>query len=90
MNNVGGGSGNDVLIGDAMPNVLAGGAGLDTLIGGGGFDSLHGGDGDDCLDGGAVGNGWATGDDVLTAGPATTLNGGMGSTPDRRAGIDRF
>ena len=69
MNNVGGGSGNDVLIGDAMPNVLAGGAGLDTLIGGGGANRLDGGADDDWLVGGDVDGTAGDGDqDILTGG----------------------
>src|SRR5262245_15259350 len=43
--NVFGGSGNDVLTGDAEPNSLAGGAGLDSLDGGAGNDFLEGGGG---------------------------------------------
>ena len=69
VNNVGGGSGNDVLIGDAMPNVLAGGAGLDTLIGGGGANRLDGGADDDWLVGGDVDGTAGDGDqDILTGG----------------------
>ncbi len=55
------GSGNDVLIGDALDNIvqgnagddqLFGNAGNDRLFGGIGSDQLFGGDGDDLLDGG--------------------------------------
>jgi hypothetical protein len=65
-----GGSGDDILIGDAFANVLignagnnilVGGAGNDTLIGGPGRDLLIGGLGSDQLDGGA-------GDDILIGG----------------------
>jgi Ca2+-binding RTX toxin-like protein len=41
--NLTGGSGNDVLIGDALGNILAGGAGADVLYGQGGDDVLIGG-----------------------------------------------
>lgn len=41
--NLTGGSGHDILKGDALANVLAGGAGADELNGGGGKDSLTGG-----------------------------------------------
>ncbi|MGE7957047.1 serralysin family metalloprotease [Pseudomonas sp. NPDC089530] len=42
-----GGSGNDLLIGNAVANLLEGGAGNDILYGGGGGDSLWGGAGAD-------------------------------------------
>ncbi|RAI72583.1 serine 3-dehydrogenase [Pseudomonas fluorescens] len=42
-----GGSGNDLLIGNAMANLLEGGAGNDILYGGGGGDTLWGGAGAD-------------------------------------------
>lgn len=51
--NVYGGSGNDVLTGDAKANLLYGADGADTLSGGGGADYLDGGAGVDTLDGGA-------------------------------------
>ncbi len=47
--NVFGGRGNDVLIGNSEDNVLVGGQGNDTLIGGGGLDHLDGGMGNDQL-----------------------------------------
>lgn len=50
--NLVGGSGNDVLTGNDIANILTGGAGNDTLIGNGGGDTLVGGAGDDRLDGG--------------------------------------
>src|SRR5262249_6542981 len=50
--NVTGGSGDDVLVGDASNNVLMGGAGNDVLLGGAGSDTLRGGDGRDLLVGG--------------------------------------
>lgn len=47
-----GGSGNDVLVGDAQANHLIGGDGKDILIGGGGADIEIGGAGDDVMIGG--------------------------------------
>lgn len=86
--NVGGGLGNDTLIGienlrggdfsdsltgDGNANILMGGKGDDTLAGAGGNDTLEGGDGDDLLTGGA-------GDDILF--------GGYSSGVDALAGHD--
>ncbi|WP_234461617.1 beta strand repeat-containing protein [Stutzerimonas stutzeri] len=48
--NVTGGSGNDVLIGDTNANRLDGGAGDDTIVGAAGSDTLIGGLGTDTLD----------------------------------------
>ena len=45
-----GGSGDDVLIGDDADNTLIGGEGRDTIVGGGGSDVLDGGDQDDTID----------------------------------------
>ena len=47
-----GGSGDDLLIGNAAANGLMGGAGNDRLQGGDGTDRLQGGDGNDVIDGG--------------------------------------
>jgi Ca2+-binding RTX toxin-like protein len=47
--NVAGGSGNDVLVGNAAANQLTGNAGRDILIGGLGADTVSGGAGDDIL-----------------------------------------
>ena len=47
--NVTGGSGNDILSGDLLANLLDGGAGNDVLIGGGGKDTLDGGTGIDTV-----------------------------------------
>ncbi len=55
INNVTGGSGNDVLVGNALDNILIGGAGRNILIGGLGSDTLNaptGGLGQDILIGG--------------------------------------
>ncbi|WP_380785607.1 VCBS domain-containing protein [Sphingomonas sp. R86521] len=71
--NVTGGSGNDVITGDNNANILNGGAGNDTLSGGGGNDTLNGGTGNDTLNGGA-------GDDFLYGGDGVDqLNGGSGN-----------
>lgn len=48
-----GGSGNDILTGNALANLLIGNAGNDTLSGGDGADRLRGGLGNDILTGGA-------------------------------------
>ena len=48
-----GGAGNDLLIGNAVRNLLSGGVGKDTLRGGGQDDVLGGGPGADLTDGGA-------------------------------------
>ncbi|MCF8531929.1 MAG: hypothetical protein K9G48_02905 [Reyranella sp.] len=47
-----GGTGNDLIVGNAIANVLSGGSGNDTLYGGFGDDTLIGGSGNDSLDGG--------------------------------------
>jgi hypothetical protein len=54
--NVTGGAGNDVLIGNAQGNILIGGAGNDTLTGGSGRSLLIGGLGSDTIIGGLSGN----------------------------------
>jgi Ca2+-binding RTX toxin-like protein len=51
-----GGSGNDVLRGTSASESLRGGPGNDSLYGGGGSDLLDGQEGDDVLDGGADGD----------------------------------
>jgi Ca2+-binding RTX toxin-like protein len=48
--NVVGGSGNDVIVGSSRANRLEGRGGNDTITGGAGADRLYGGDGDDTLD----------------------------------------
>ena len=50
--NVTGGSGNDVLTGSDVANVLLGGGGADTLNGAGANDTLEGGTGGDVMNGG--------------------------------------
>jgi Ca2+-binding RTX toxin-like protein len=70
--NVTGGAGVDVLVGDALANTLRGGGGDDNLAGGGGNDKLYGDDGTDSLDGqagsdklyGGAGNDQLVGDAV--------------------------
>jgi Ca2+-binding RTX toxin-like protein len=75
LENLTGGSGNDVLVGDDSANVLTGNAGNDTLSGEGGADRLVGGDGDDLLAGGA-GNDQYLGDaGTNTADFASATNG---------------
>lgn len=71
--NATGGSGNDVLLGNAAANVLTGNQGADMLMGRGGDDTLAGGIGDDTLDGGE-------GNDTLEGGAGTdTMRGGIGN-----------
>ena len=55
--NVGGSSGQDVIMGDTGPNVIAGSGGADSLSGGGDDDVLKGGAGIDTGDGGPHVNG---------------------------------
>jgi len=64
--NVTGGIGDDVLVGDSGVNVLSGAGGNDVLSGGDGADTLLGGDGDDTLRGG-------DGSDTLTGGFGTDI-----------------
>jgi Ca2+-binding RTX toxin-like protein len=52
--NVNGGAGDDVLIGNSLANQLFGNGGRDILIGGLGADILNGGVGDDILIGGST------------------------------------
>lgn len=74
MENIIGGSGDDLITGSSHRDTLRGGPGNDTLIGGAGDDFLVGGDGADLLQGG-------DGDDILLAidsAPGDTLDGGDG------------
>lgn len=64
MENVIGGSGNDVITGSTAANTLSGGDGNDTLSGGNGNDTLNGGAGNDTLTGG-------TGNDAIIGGAGT-------------------
>jgi Ca2+-binding RTX toxin-like protein len=67
-----GGSGDDLLVGNAQDNVLLGNGGNDTLQGGRGHDILVGGDGNDTLQGGPNPS-------VLIGGAGSdTLTGGNG------------
>lgn len=52
--NVTGGGGNDILVGDALPNVLTSGNGRNIIIGGQGSDSITGGNSGDILIGGGT------------------------------------
>jgi Ca2+-binding RTX toxin-like protein len=71
--NVTGGHGNDILIGNSLANVLIGGDGNDTLNGGAGNDTLDGSGGNDILLGG-------TDDDSLTGSSGNDiLIGGLGA-----------
>jgi Ca2+-binding RTX toxin-like protein len=89
--NVFGGSANDVITGNASNNSLYGNGGNDTLNGGDGNDYLDGGDGNDLLKGGngsdvligGAGNDYLMGEagsDVLNGGDGSnTLVGGLGN-----------
>ena len=67
------GSGDDVVMGNAVANSLEGRNGNDVIHGLGGDDTLDGGEGDDTLEGGP-------GADMLDGGPGSdTLDGGPGS-----------
>jgi hypothetical protein len=52
--NVTGSQGNDLIVGDANPNVLIGGTGRNIIIGGAGADQITGGGGDNILIGGTT------------------------------------
>jgi Ca2+-binding RTX toxin-like protein len=86
-----GGSGNDLIVGDAGDDTLNGNGGNDVLLGNGGKDTLKGGVGNDILVGGR-GNDTidgGAGDDVIfqRAGDgADTVNGGAGWDEFRFAG----
>ena len=60
-----GGSGNDLLIGNAVGNELVGGAGNDILYGGGGADTLWGGAGEDTFVFGAASDSTMTAPDWI-------------------------
>ena len=80
-----GGSGNDILTGNASPNRLEGNAGADTLTGGAGIDTLIGGAGADTIDGGEgndliMGGGGA---DTLSGGDHDNAHDGQDGRPDR-------
>lgn len=60
-----GGSGNDLLIGNAVANILEGGAGNDIIYGGGGGDSLWGGAGADTFVFGAASDSTMTAPDWI-------------------------
>jgi Ca2+-binding RTX toxin-like protein len=69
--NVTGGAGNDLIVGNPFDNTLDGDPGGDTIWGGGGNDRLVGFDDGDVLFG-------QDGNDVLVAGRKSTLDGGAG------------
>lgn len=79
---LGGGLGDDLLIGGAAADFLNGGAGDDTAAGNEGNDTLNGGSGRDVLDGGSgddTVSGQGGSGDVLTGGSGDDLvNGGAG------------
>ena len=78
--NVRGGSRNDVLTGDGLANELDGLDGNDVLSGAGGNDMLRGGSGKDILDGGAGSGDWASYIDKWSQGISVTLTGASDAT----------
>ena len=85
--NVDGGYGPDVLVGDGAANQLLGAGAIDQIAGGGGADFMSGGASNDVLAGGE-GNDHVVdgqGDDTMSGGPdADVISGGLGY--DRLAG----
>jgi hypothetical protein len=72
-----GSPGDDVLIGNAAPNLLEGGAGADRILGGHGVDALDGGPGDDLI------QSLDSERDLVTCGEGT--DGVLSDKPDVRA-----
>lgn len=85
LENVRGGSGSDLILGNQANNRLVGNAGADTICGGAGADTLQGGLGNDSLQG-------AEGRDALIGAAAQdVLNGGSGQdTLSGGSGDDRL
>jgi hypothetical protein len=54
--NATGGTGNDILVGNALANILRGGAGVDLIVGGSGVDSIYGDAGGDLVIPGNLGS----------------------------------
>ena len=73
--NVNGGSGNDVITGNQIANTLTGGSGNDTINGGAGDDTLNGGLGNDRLVGGAGNDTFigSIGNDVIRGGSGNDI-----------------
>jgi Ca2+-binding RTX toxin-like protein len=86
--NATGGSGDDLLAGNAASNVLVGGAGNDVLLGGAGKDILQGGDGRDLLAGGSGSDvlDGGGGDDILIGGTIAYFDESTGAV--NQAAID--
>lgn len=88
LENVRGGPGPDLLIGDDGGNVLLGADGDDVLVGGGGADALTGGNGFDHLDGGAGDDAFASGEDAGRAVDRDEFLAGYGERLTCGAGQD--
>ncbi|MBT0958603.1 M10 family metallopeptidase C-terminal domain-containing protein [Alphaproteobacteria bacterium KMM 3653] len=76
-----GGSGDDVIIGNAADNMLEGGAGDDLILTNGGEDTVDGGAGDDVIIGNSEDNTLEGGDGddlIVTTGGEDTIDGGAG------------
>ena len=87
--NIYGGKGNDILIGDALANIIAGSGGKDYVIGGAGNDTLMGGAGDDRIDGGDGNDSLVAtdpGDDTYYGGAGTDTIDYSGATTDLQIG----
>jgi Ca2+-binding RTX toxin-like protein len=81
LENVYGGSGADVIIGNSLNNFITGGLGNDGLIGWGGNDTINGENGNDDIDGGDGNDSLigGAGNDVFTAGLGNdSIIGGLG------------
>jgi hypothetical protein len=81
--NVFGGSGNDVLVGNAFGNILMGGPGNDTITGGSGRSVLIGGLGSDIIVGGSSDDIIIGGTTIYEGGPVSTISGSLTITPIR-------
>lgn len=84
-----GGSANDVLTGDANSNNLQGRSGNDTISGGDGNDSLYGDDGNDMLDGGAGADLLSGGNGADTATYSQSANGVVIDLANTQSGAGR-
>ena len=87
--NIYGGKGNDILIGDSLANIIVGGGGKDYIIGGIGADTLSGGAGDDRLEGGSDNDYFLAtdpGDDTYFGGTGTDTIDYSGATTNLQMG----
>jgi Ca2+-binding RTX toxin-like protein len=85
--NVNGGSGNDILVGGASGNVLNGNGGDDQISGEAGSDSLNGGDGNDTIRGGDGNDAVNGGSGTNTIDYASAGAGGVGVNVNLTTGV---